>query len=103
MQDGDKLYRLTPQEKVNVNEAYVKEYVKELKKEWPAFAKTYANTPWAVVAACAPARKKGLCRGLAQNRTRRERRALCASKTAALVQLSRCGAARASGACTPPR
>jgi hypothetical protein len=50
LEPGDKLYRLTAQEKVNVNESYIKDYVKDLKKGWPEFAKTHAKTPWEFVA-----------------------------------------------------
>ena len=47
LQDDEKLYRLTPQEKVTVNEAYIKQYVKDLKKGWPALAQNHPETPWA--------------------------------------------------------
>ena len=50
LEEGDKLYRLTPQEKVATNEAYIKQYVKDLKKGWPALASNYPDTPWAVMA-----------------------------------------------------
>jgi outer membrane biosynthesis protein TonB len=46
----EKLYRLTPQEKVTANEAYIKQYVKDLKKGWAALPKNHPDTPWAVLA-----------------------------------------------------
>jgi hypothetical protein len=51
LEDGDTQIRLLPQQKVQVGEVYIKDYVKELSKEWPAFAKTYMGTPWAEVSA----------------------------------------------------
>ena len=50
LEEGDKLYRLTAQEKVTTNEGYIKQYVKDLKKGWPALATNYPDTPWAVMA-----------------------------------------------------
>jgi hypothetical protein len=49
LEEGNKVYRLTAQEKVNINEPAVKELVKDLKKGLPQFIKTYADTPWAVM------------------------------------------------------
>jgi len=50
LKEDEKIYRLTPQEKVSVNEAYVKQYVKDLKNGWTALAKNHPETPWAVLA-----------------------------------------------------
>ena len=50
LEEGDKVYRLTAQEKININEATIKELVKDVKKGLPQFVKTYADTPWAVMA-----------------------------------------------------
>jgi hypothetical protein len=50
LEAGDTLYRLTPQEKVTINEPYIKQYVKDLKKGWTDMAKNFPDTPWAVLA-----------------------------------------------------
>jgi hypothetical protein len=50
LEEGDQIYRLTAQEKININEASIKELVKDVKKGLPQFVKTYAETPWAVMA-----------------------------------------------------
>ena len=50
LKDDEKLYRLTPQAKVTANEAYIKQYVKDLKKGWTDLPKNYPETPWAVLA-----------------------------------------------------
>jgi hypothetical protein len=50
LEDGDKVYRLTAQEKVNDSETNIKDLVKDLKKNLPQFVKTYASTPWAELA-----------------------------------------------------
>jgi hypothetical protein len=60
LKDDEKAYRLTPQEKVSANEAYIKQYVKDLKKGWPALAKNHPDTPWAVLASREPEVHLGL-------------------------------------------
>ncbi len=50
LEEGETQYKLTPQEKVTTNEAYIKQYVKDLKKGWTALASNHPDTPWAVMA-----------------------------------------------------
>jgi hypothetical protein len=50
LEPDDKLYRLTAQDKVTTNEAYIKQYVKDLKKGWTDLTKNHADTPWAFMA-----------------------------------------------------
>ena len=50
LEEGDKVFRLSSQSKVNISEPTIKTMHKELSKKWPQFAKTYADTPWAVMA-----------------------------------------------------
>jgi hypothetical protein len=60
LEAGEKLYHLMSQEKVNVNEAYVRDYVKEMKRDWKSFVKTYAGTPWEFMAQIDQETKLGL-------------------------------------------
>jgi hypothetical protein len=50
LKEGENAYKLTPQDKVTANEAYIKQYVKDLKKGWTALPQNHPDTPWAVLA-----------------------------------------------------
>lgn len=47
---GDRLWRLSPREKVSTNETVYKEMAKEVKKGWEKLAKNFPQTPWAIEA-----------------------------------------------------
>jgi hypothetical protein len=50
LEGGDKLYRLTPQERLQVNEPVIRQYTKDLKKGWIELTKNHPQTPWAYFA-----------------------------------------------------
>jgi hypothetical protein len=54
------IYRLTAQEKVSTNEAYIRQYVKDIKTGWTEMAKNNPGTPWAVLAPGEQAVRLGL-------------------------------------------